>query len=90
MKKLDLSKLKLEMIDGSIKEFDISKELAQIIFQQTQKINEHDFAIKLYNNPIIELKDDNREIIKEYVSKYFKAFVKIAIFKLMGEEYENN
>ena len=31
--KVDLSKLRIEMIDGSIMEYDLSKELAEVIFK---------------------------------------------------------
>lgn len=86
MKKIDLSKVKLQMIDGSIQEMDVSKELSQVIFQNTQSISEHSFAMELYNNPIVTTNEENAQIIKLYSKNYFKAFVQVAILKMLGEE----
>lgn len=86
MKKIDLSKLKIEMIDGSIMEYDLSKELAEIIFKTTESLAEHSFCLDLYKNPVVELTDENKAIIEKYVDKYFKAFVKVAVNKLLNEK----
>ena len=86
--KVDLSKLQIEMLDGSIKEYDFAKELAQVIFQNTQDIGEHAFSLELYKNPVVELTEDNKRIIKTYTDKYFKAFVKVAINKII--EFNSN
>ena len=81
--KVDLSKLRIEMIDGSIMEYDLSKELAEVIFKTTQSLAEHSFCLDLYKNPVVELTDENKAIIKEYTEKYFKAFVQVAINELL-------
>ena len=86
MKTIDLSKLQIDMIDGSIMEYDLSKELAEVIFKTTQSLAEHSFCLDLYKNPIVELTDDNKAIIEKYVSQYFKAFVQIAVNKLLSDE----
>ncbi len=83
MKTVDLSKLNIEMIDGSIMEYDLSKELAEVIFKTTQSLAEHSFCLDLYKNPVVELTDENKAIIKEYTEKYFKAFVQVAINELL-------
>ena len=85
---IDLSKLQITMLDGSIKEYDFAKELAQVIFQNTQDIGEHAFSMELYKNPIVELTEDNKRIIKDYTDKYFKAFVKVAVNKII--EFNSN
>lgn len=79
----DLSKLQIKQIDGEIVEHDFSKDLAQAIFSNTQKIDEHSFAVDLYKNPIVDLTDENKAIIKEYTEKFFKAFVQVAINELI-------
>jgi len=86
MKTIDLSKLKIEMIDGSIMEYDLSKELAEIIFKTTESLAEHSFCLDLYKNPVVELTDENKAIIEKYVDKYFKAFVKVAVNKIINEK----
>lgn len=86
MKTIDLSKVKLQMVDRSEKEYDLSKELAEVIFQNTQSIPEHNFALELYKNPAVELSDENKAIIEVYIKKYFKAFVQVAVTKLLNEQ----
>ena len=84
-KKIDLSKLSITQLDGSVIEHDFSKELAQAIFSNTQSISEHSFSVDLFKNPIVELTDENKTLIKETTEKYFKAFVQVAINELIGE-----
>ena len=84
-KKVDFSKLPIKQLDGSIVQHDFSKELAQAIFSNTQSISEHAFSVDLFKNPIVELTDENKAIVKEYTEKYFKAFVQVAINELIGE-----
>lgn len=86
MKTIDLSKLKIQMIDSSIMEYDLSKELAEVIFKTTQSLAEHSFCLDLYKNPVVELTDENKAIIEKYVKQYFKAFVQIAVNKLLNDE----
>jgi len=86
MKTVNLSKLQITMIDGSIMEYDISKELAEVIFKTTQSLAEHSFCLDLYKNPIVELTDENKSIIEKYVGQYFKAFVQVAVNKLLSDE----
>lgn len=83
VKTIDLSKLPIKQLDGTIIEHDFSKDLAQAIFSNTQKIEEHAFSVDLYKNPIVALTDENKAIIKEYTEKYFKAFVQVAVNELI-------
>lgn len=86
MKTIDLSKVKLQMVDSSEKEYDLSKELAEVIFQNTQSIPEHNFALELYKDPVVELTEENKKILEQYSQKYFKAFVQVAVTKLLNEK----
>ena len=83
LKTIDLSKLPITQLDGEVIEHDFSKDLAQAIFSNTQKIDEHAFSVDLYKNPLVELTEENKSIIKEYTEKYFKAFVQVAINELI-------
>ena len=83
MKTIDLSKVKINSIDGKEIVIDVAKELAQVIFANTQSIEEHSFSLDLYKNPVVELTDRNRGIIEAYIEKYFKAYIKIAIQKIL-------
>lgn len=83
VKTIDLSKLPIRQLNGEVVEHDFSKDLAQAIFSNTQKIEEHSFSVDLYKNPVVELTEENKAIIKEYTEKYFKAFVQVAINELL-------
>lgn len=83
---VDLSKLQITMLDGKEIEYNFAKELAQVIFQNTQDIGEHAFSLELYKNPIVELTEENKKIIKDYTDRYFKAFVKVSINKIINNE----
>ena len=83
MKKIDLSKVKIEGIDGKEIIIDVAKELAQVIFANTQSIEEHSFSMELYRDPVVELTDDVKGIIEKYIDGYFKAYIKIAIKKML-------
>ena len=83
MKKIDLSKVKIEGIDGKEIIIDVAKELAQVIFANTQSIEEHSFSMELYRDPVVELTDEVRGIIEKYIDGYFKAYIKIAIKKML-------
>lgn len=83
VKTIDLSKLPIKQLNGEVIEHDFSKDLAQAIFSNTQKIDEHSFSVDLYKNPVVELTDENKAIIKEYTERYFKAFVQVAVNELI-------
>ena len=83
LKTIDLSKITIHNIDGKEIIIDVAKELAQVIFANTQSIEEHSFSMELYRNPVVELTDDVRGIIEKYIDGYFKAYIKIAIKKML-------
>ena len=86
MKKVDLSKLQVVMSLGSEPlEYDFSKELAQAIYKGTAQIGEHAFAMQLYENPVVELTEENKQIISQYTQSHFLAFVQVAVNKLIEE-----
>ncbi len=84
-KKIDLSKLPIKQLDGTVFEHDFSKELAQAIYANTQSLSELSFSIDLFKTPIVEMTDENKALIKESTEKHFKAFVQVAINELIGE-----
>lgn len=85
-KTVNLHTLTVEWIDGSKKEVEFNKSLAELIFKQTAKINEHIFATELYKNPIVVLNEENKEIIRNYTEKGFLAYVQVAVHKLLEQE----
>jgi len=54
-----------------------------VLFANTQSIEEHSFSMELYRDPVVELPDETKAIIEGYIEKYFKAYIKIAIKKML-------
>ena len=87
MKTIDLSKVKVKKrIDSDeLTETDVSKHLAQTIYANTAQIIEHKFAYQLLDNPVVELTEENKQIINQYIPMGFVAIVQVAVNKLMEE-----
>ncbi|HBG39899.1 MAG TPA: hypothetical protein DDW85_00630 [Porphyromonadaceae bacterium] len=85
MKTIDLSKVEVTNIDKSKSVVDFSKTIAQVIFQNTQLIPEHNFALKLYENSVVEFTEDNVKMIREYAKRFFVAYAYLAIERLLKD-----
>lgn len=80
---MNLKNLQIEMVDGSFIEKDLSKEIANLLYQNVNDIGMLDIAMTLYKTGEVEMNDDQKEIFKSIVDQNVKAFVKKAIFKLL-------
>ena len=78
--KIDFRKIGIKGIDGKIQSYDLSKELGNVIFQNTKDIGELDFARDIYHKGEVDITKEQAQAIKNYVETQFKAFVKEAIF----------
>ncbi len=81
---MDLKNLEIEMIDGSVITQDVSKEVANLLYQNTNDLGMVDLAMTLYKTGEIELKDSfTRDEFRRIADMGIKAFVRKAIYKLM-------
>lgn len=80
---MNLKNLQIEMVDGSFIEKDVSKEIANLIYQNANDIGMLDLAMSLYRTGEIEMDDNQKQIFRNIVDQNVKAFVKKAIFKLL-------
>ena len=80
---MNLKNLQIEMIDGSFIEKDLSKEIANLLYQNVTDIGMLDIAMTLYKTGEVEMDDSQKQIFKNIVDQNVKAFVKKAIFKLL-------
>lgn len=71
------------MIDGSFIEKDISKEIANLLYQNVNDIGMLDIAMTLYKTGEVEMDDQQKQIFRQIVDQHVKAFIKKAIFKLL-------
>lgn len=80
---MNLKNLQIEMIDGSFIEKDLSKEIANLVYQNTTDIGMLDIAMTLYKTGEVEMDDNQKQIFKSIIDQNVRAFVKKAIFKLL-------
>lgn len=80
---MNLKNLQIEMIDGSFIEKDISKEIANLLYQNVNDIGMLDIAMTLYKTGEVEMDDQQKQIFRQIVDQHVKAFIKKAIFKLL-------
>ena len=80
---MNLKNLQIEMVDGSFIEKDLSKEIANLLYQNVTDIGMLDIAITLYKTGEVEMDENQKQIFKDIVDQNIKAFVKKAIFKLL-------
>ena len=83
MDTINLKNLEIEMVDGSFIVKDVSKEIANLIYQNTNDIGMLDVAMTLYKEGSITMNEDQKKIFKNIIDLHIKAFVKKAIFKLL-------
>jgi hypothetical protein len=81
--KIDFSKIQIKDIEGKMNPRDMSKELGNIIFQNTNDIGELDLARDIYHKKEVDMDKAKAEIVKRYVEQYFLAFVKEAILPVL-------
>ena len=83
--KIDFSKIHIKGVDGKVIVHDLSKELGNVIFQQTTDIGELDLARDIYHKAEIEVDKKTAGIIKGYVDKGFRAFIKESLFPALDK-----
>lgn len=69
------------MIDGSFVEKDVSKEIANLVYQSATDIGMLDIAMTLYKTGEVEMDENQKKMFKSIIDQNVKAFVKKAIFK---------
>ena len=84
-KMISLTALQITLLDGATETIDLSKDMAQAIFQNTSDIREHQQSLLLFKKGEIDDTKENREMIINY-SAHFKAFVQVAVNKLLNIE----
>lgn len=82
--KVDFRKIEVTLVDGSTQAIDISKELANLIYQNTREVSEASFAMDLYKNGEVEVDEPLKECVKKYASN-FVYFVSAGIEKALAE-----
>lgn len=84
-KKIDLSKVQAKMIDGSVKEFDIHKNIA-IAMYSTPNPGQGKFSMEVYDNPVVELTEERKSYLQNGLEQGgFFFYIKEAVEKLLND-----
>jgi len=81
---INFKNIKTQNIEGKENVVDISKDLGNTIYNETQDIGELELARKIYLQEKIDLTNEEVEIVKKFLEKYYKAFIKEAIYKIIN------
>jgi len=87
--KIDFKELAVKSIDDVDIVVDISKDLGNLIFKDTQDIGELELARSIYNSGEIDVDSNSASIIKKYIDIGFKAFVKETIDPVLDKIINN-
>ena len=83
--KINFKKITVTDIDGNNSTVDVSKELGNAIYKQTQDIGELDFAREIYHKGEIDLSIEQIAIVRKYMDTGgFFAFVKEGVEKILS------
>ena len=76
MVKVNLKKVAVKGIDGTVKEIDFSKEIGNAIYNTTKDIGELDLAREIYHTGNVELTKEQAIIVQAIVDQNFLAWAK--------------
>jgi len=82
--KINFREIKTQDIEGKEQVLDISKDLGNTIYAETQDIGELELARKIYLQEKVDLTNEEVEIVKKFLEKYYKAFIKEGFYKIIN------
>lgn len=82
--KINFKNFKTMDIEGKEQVLDISKELGNTIYRETMDIGEVELARRIYLEGELELSEGEVEIIKTFMERFFKGFIKEAFYKIIN------
>ena len=88
MTKINFSEIRFRasLFAESVPIEDFHKQLAEVIYQNNDVASGR-LALKLFDNPEIEVNEQELGLIKEAL-KNFRQWVKVAVFEALGEKAE--
>lgn len=83
--KINFKKITVTDLEGNKSTVDISKDLGNVIYKQTQDLGELDFAREIYHKGEIDLSIEQIAIVRKYMDAGgFFAFVKEGMEKILS------
>ncbi len=83
---INFKNIKTQDIEGKEQMLDISKDLGNTIYGETMDIGELELARKIYLQGKVELTTEEVDIVKKFIEKYYKAFIKEAFYKIINSK----
>jgi hypothetical protein len=83
--KIDFSKIEIKDIEDNVIVVDISKDLGNDMYFNTQDVAESDLGHDIYHKKEIEVGKKEAEMIRPYIDKGFKAIVKRELLPFLDE-----
>lgn len=83
--KVDFRTIEVENIKGEIDTVDLSKELGNVIYNQSKELGEVELAREMYKNGFVELATiEHIEAIDKYIS-FFPYFITTPVHKILEQ-----
>lgn len=83
--KIDFRKIELKKIDGTTGKADIAKDLANVLYYQTNSIAAVSMALDIYKTGQADLDKETAIAVKEVLKKNFTAIVQLALNPILDE-----
>lgn len=81
--KIDFSKIQMKDIEGNTFDGDISKDLGNAMYFESNDIAVSDLGYEIYHKKEVEVTKEMAPEVRKYVDKGFKAIVKRALFPIL-------
>lgn len=88
--KINFRKIKVTAIDRTTNEFDLSQELANDIYNNTQDVGELEVSRDLFTEGEIEVDAAKAVVLNKYIRKDFKAFIAEAVCPILDNIINKN
>lgn len=82
--KIDFRTIQVTDLEGNKSTVDVSKSLANVIYQNTGDLGEVKLAQDMYDNGEIELSPEQAESLKKYVPAFQYAYVQLAVNEVLS------
>lgn len=85
MKTINFKKVEIKGIDGSLQMVDISSDIAQVLYYNTNSIAAVSAALDVYKTGCANLDKETAAAVKVVVKQNFTAIVQIALNPILDE-----
>lgn len=85
MRTINFNKVEIKGIDGTVRTVDIAKDMANVLYYQTNNIAAVSVALDIYKTGCAELDAETATAVKAVVKQNFTAIVQLALNPILEE-----